>query len=87
MDKVKLLILVGTNSPKIREAAEIEEPKRGVDNMTIVEFKNLKEKVNYSKDNTSYGDVVAMSPASASFDLYKNFEVRGNLFKEYVNQL
>ena len=87
MDKVKLLILVGTTSPKIREAAQLEAQKRGVDTMPIVEFNTLKEAVDYAKDNTSYGDVVAMSPASASFDLYKNFEVRGNLFKEYVNQI
>ena len=87
MDKVKLLILVGTTAPKIREAAQIEAQKRGVETMPIVEFTNLKEAVDYAKENTSYGDVVAMSPASASFDLYKNFEVRGNLFKEYVNQI
>ena len=87
MDKVKLLILVGTTSPKIREAAEIEAQKRGVETMPIVEFENLKDAVDYAKENTTYGDVVAMSPASASFDLYKNFEVRGNLFKEYVNQI
>jgi UDP-N-acetylmuramoylalanine--D-glutamate ligase len=33
------------------------------------------------------GDIVFMSPASASFDMYKNFEVRGNHFKSLVNEL
>ena len=61
--------------------------KRGVETMPIVEFDNLEDAVKYAYDNTSYGDIVAMSPASASFDLYKNFEVRGNLFKELVNNL
>ena len=87
MDKVKLMILVGTTAPKIRESAEQEAKKRGVETMPIVEFDKLESAVKYAYDNTSYGDIVAMSPASASFDLYKNFEVRGNLFKELVNNL
>ena len=33
------------------------------------------------------GDIVFMSPASASFDMYPNFEVRGNHFKELVHAL
>lgn len=87
VDKVKLLILVGTTAPKIREAAENEAKKRGVDVMPIVEFDNLKDAVEYAYNNTSEGDVVAMSPASASFDLYKNFMIRGDYFKELVNNL
>lgn len=87
MDKVKLLILVGTTAPKIKEAAEEEARKRGIPTMPIVEFDNLESAVNYASNNTQEGDIVAMSPASASFDLYKNFEVRGNLFKELVNNL
>jgi len=87
MDKVKLMILVGTTSPKIRKSAEDEAKKRGVDPMPIVEFDNLKDAIEYAKSNSKSGDIVAMSPASASFDLYKNFEVRGNLFKKYVNEL
>lgn len=87
IDKVKLMILVGTTSPKIREAAEKEALKRGEDVMPIVEFTNLKDAVEYAKNNTTSGDVVAMSPASASFDLYKNFMVRGEYFKELVNKI
>lgn len=87
MDKVKMLILVGTTAPKIREAAEIEAKKRNEDTMPIVEFDNLEKAVKYARENSKDGDIVAMSPASASFDLYKNFEVRGNLFKELVNNL
>jgi UDP-N-acetylmuramoylalanine--D-glutamate ligase len=87
MDKVKLMILVGTTSPKIKEAAELEAKKRGEDTMPIVEFENLKDAVEYAKENTSSGDIVAMSPASASFDLYKNFMIRGDYFKELVNNI
>lgn len=87
MDKVRLMILVGTTAPKLKEAAENEAKKRGVDTMPIVEFTNLKDAVDYAKNNTQSGDIVAMSPASASFDLYKNFMVRGEYFKELVNKL
>ena len=87
MDKVKLMILVGTTSPKIKEAALNEAKRRGVEPMPIVELDNLKDAVEYAKNNTKSGDIVAMSPASASFDLYKNFEVRGNYFKDLVNEL
>lgn len=85
MDKVKLLILVGTTSKKIRNSVENEAKKQDKETMPIVEFKNLKDAVEYAKNNSKPGDVVAMSPASASFDLYKNFEERGNYFKELVN--
>ena len=85
MDKVKLLILVGTTSNKIREAVEKEAKRRRKKVINIEEFKNLKDAVDYAKENSTCGDIVAMSPASASFDLYKNFEERGNYFKELVN--
>lgn len=87
VDKVKLMILVGTTAPKIKEAAQKEAKRRGVEIMPIVELDNLKDAVEYAKDNTVSGDIVAMSPASASFDLYKNFMVRGEYFKELVNEL
>ncbi len=87
VDKVKLLILVGTTGPKIKQAALDEAKKRGIEPMPIVEFNTLKEAVDYAKSNSTSGDVVAMSPASASFDLYKNFMVRGDLFKELVNKI
>ncbi len=87
VDKVKLLILVGTTGPKIKQAALDEAKKREIEPMPIVEFNTLKEAVEYANSNSVSGDVVAMSPASASFDLYKNFMVRGDLFKELVNKI
>ena len=53
--------------------------------MPIVEFNNLKDAVDYANKNAKNGDIVAMSPASASFDLYENFMVRGEYFKELVS--
>ena len=47
----------------------------------------MEEAVNKAKDNAKQGDVVLLSPASTSFDLYKNFSERGNVFKEIVNKI
>ena len=41
----------------------------------------------YPRAAAQPGDIVSLSPASASFDLYKNFEVRGNHYKDIVNAL
>ena len=43
--------------------------------------------VNKAKENAVPGDIVTMSPACASFDMYKNFAERGKHFKELVNSL
>lgn len=51
-----------------------------------IKFKNLKEAVEFAKNNGKNGDVVLLSPACASFDQFMNFEHRGEVFKEYVNQ-
>ena len=80
------IILTGDEN-KIKEAAEKEASKKNVEVMPIIILDNLKDAVEYARNNAIKGDIVAMSPASASFDLYKNFEVRGNYFKDLVNKL
>ncbi len=90
LDKVKLLLLVGKTSAKIKEAVLNEAKKRNinVDNiLPIYEYNDLKSCVDYAKKYAKKGDNVVMSPASASFDMYKDFEERGNYFKELVNNL
>ena len=47
----------------------------------------MKEAVNLSYDLSSDGDCVLLSPACASFNLFKSFEDRGSKFKEAVRQL
>jgi UDP-N-acetylmuramoylalanine--D-glutamate ligase len=49
--------------------------------------KDYEEAVKMAYENALPGDVVLLSPASTSFDLFKNFEERGNLFKKLVNNL
>ncbi len=78
----KYLILLGDTSKKIKEAV-LKVDK----NFKIKEVSNLKEAIYYSKEIAKEGDIVVMSPASASFDMYKNYKQRGKEFKEIVLNL
>ena len=90
LEKVKHLILIGKTATKIRNAVIAEAKKQEVDLkeiLDIVEFNTLEECVNYANKIAKENDIVVMSPASASFDMYKNFEERGNHFKRLVSKL
>ena len=90
IDKVKELILVGATSEKIKEAVIKEAKKQNIDldeKINIIKYNNLSDAVNHANKIAKKGDIVVMSPASASFDMYKDFEERGNYFKNLVNSL
>ncbi len=81
-ETVKELVLVGATAEKIKTAVE----NAGSDtNITVVN--SFEEAVKTAKSLSKPGDTVILSPMCASFDLFKNFEERGNLFKEIVNGL
>ena len=83
-DHVKTLILIGATSEAIYGALK----KTGRENEVETVFvKSYEEAVNTAKDRAKSGDVVLLSPASTSFDMFRNFEERGNLFKKLVNEL
>ena len=82
LDKVKTLILMGDTASKIKEATL----KYDTNNIVkIVEVCNMKEAVDFARSIAVKGDKVVMSPASASFDKYTNFEERGKDFCNIVN--
>ena len=85
-DKVKLLILLGDTAPKIEKAVK-EASNYDADEIEIVNVTNMEEAVAVARERSTKGDIVSLSPASASFGLYKNFEERGNHFKSIVNAL
>ncbi len=85
-DKVKYLILMGATAPKIK-AAVLNADNYSDGNPTIIEVSNMEEAVAKAREVAKPGDLVSMSPASASFDLYKNFDQRGKHFKSIVNGL
>lgn len=79
--RVKSLVLLGETAKKIKDLAL----KKGFDDVNIVA--NMKEAVSMSYEKANEGDIVLLSPACASWDMYKSFEVRGRDFKENVNSL
>ena len=80
-ENVVALVLLGETAPIIEEAAK----EKGFDKIYIVN--NMKEAVETSYKIAKKGDVVLLSPACASWDMYSNFEVRGKDFKDNVNNL
>ena len=78
---VKKLVLVGATSEKI-EAAVKNAPN--FKDIQILRETDFEAAVNTARDCAEPGDIVLLSPACASFDLFDNFEVRGNTFKKIV---
>ena len=79
-EKVKAIICLGVDNRKIHEAF-------GNIVSTIVNTDNAIDAVQASFHFSTKGDVVLLSPACASFDLFKNYEDRGNQFKKAVKEL
>src|SRR5579875_1914645 len=79
-EKVKAIVCLGINNSKIHSAFE-----GMVSN--IIDATSAEEAVNVSYRLATVGDVVLLSPACASFDLFKNYEDRGKQFKEAVRNL
>ena len=85
-DKVKIAILMGATADKI-ETAIRQSSKYSENNPVIIRVNDMEEAVKCARENAVEGDIVSMSPASASFDLYKDFDARGKHFKALVNAL
>ena len=84
LDKVTKLILMGDTKEKIYNAVttSVTNP-----NIEIYKCNTLQEVVDKAKEVAIPGEIVLFSPASASFDMFKNFADRGNQFKDLVNKL
>ena len=87
-DRAKMVILTGDTSDKI--AASIREAikRRGQEELLpVYQVSDLQEAVHTASSLAEDGDIVVLSPACASFDRFRNFEERGNLFRRYVMEL
>ncbi|MBR5218922.1 MAG: UDP-N-acetylmuramoyl-L-alanine--D-glutamate ligase [Clostridia bacterium] len=83
--RVKRLYVLGDTADKIKDA--VIEAGGGRKPMPIVKFPTLERAVKEAYMAAEAGDVVLLSPACASFDMFKNFEERGKRFKEIVRGL
>ena len=79
-EKVKAIVCLGVdNTPLLRSFASVMP--------NLVEARSMEEAVRLAKHFAASGDTVLLSPACASFDLFDNYEHRGNMFKEAVAKL
>ena len=83
---VKKLFLGGATGPKIRTAVE-QAPEYTPGHPEIVDCADFTQAVLAAAKAARPGDVVLMSPASAAFDQFKNFMVRGQYFKKLIKEL
>ncbi|AWK50393.1 UDP-N-acetylmuramoyl-L-alanine--D-glutamate ligase [Clostridium beijerinckii] len=85
-DYIKELILIGATKDKIKAVFDKLEQEKGI-KTTIRMAESLEDAVKIAKDRAKPGDIITLSPACASFDMYPNFMVRGNKFKDIVKGL
>ena len=85
-EKIKAIVLFGVTKEKIKAAFKRLEEEKGI-HVPVYSGESLEEVVNIAKSIAENGDIITLSPACASFDMFKNFEVRGDKFKEIVNNI
>ena len=79
-EKVHTIISIGEARPKIKEQLESVVPY-------LIEAESMQDAVEISRRKAKRGEVVLLSPACASFDMFENFEHRGKVFKNIVQKL
>ena len=84
--RAKVVLLTGATAPQIKEAV-MASPAYAPGAPILVDCTDLADAVAKAHAIAKDGDVVLLSPASASFDSFKNFEERGKFFKTKVNEL
>lgn len=83
---IKSLILLGKTKDKIKDVFDRLQKEKGL-KVNIKIASSLEDAVTIAKEVSEDGDVVTLSPACASFDMFPNFMARGNAFKNIVNSL
>src|SRR6185437_10387484 len=85
-ERAKAALLIGAPPPYAHAAAPlIGEALKGV--LPIVDCGTLAEAVLYARQHAQRGDIVLLAPACASFDQFQNYEERGKVFKQLVQEL
>lgn len=86
VEHVKTLVLMGATADKIEESVKAA-PQYRSGNPKILHADSLEQAVQLCREEAAAGDIVALSPACASFDMFPNYETRGEEFKRLVNLL
>lgn len=82
VNKIKKLYLIGSTKQKIYDVF-----KKYTSDIEILIFDDFKDLIFYAYNNAKENDIILLSPASASFDMFKNFEDRGDTFKNIVKSI
>lgn len=85
-DKIKTIVILGATKSKIKEQFVRLKEEKGIE-VPMILVDSLEEAVLKAKEVATSGDIITLSPACASFDMFPNFEARGNKFKEIVSEL
>lgn len=80
-EKVKRMILVGATASKLEKTAR----ERGF--LNTIRVQDYEDAVRVASESAVPGDVVLLSPACASWDMFDNFEIRGQIFKDLVKRI
>ena len=86
INAAKHVILLGDTTKKIQDSI-LKSKLYNKENIKIECVDTLDEALNQAKNVAKSGDIVVMSPASASFDMFKSYKQRGNIFKELVSKI
>lgn len=84
---IKALVLMGATSDKIESAYRKHIENEGLEPVPVLRASGMEDAVKKAYSIAESGDIVLLSPASASFDMYPNFMERGKHFKEIVEML
>jgi UDP-N-acetylmuramoylalanine--D-glutamate ligase len=88
LDRVKCLVLIGQTAKHIEKSMiDAAKNRKTTEIPPVLKCETLEDAVAKAFLNASRGDVILLSPASASFDMFKNFEERGDRFKKIVEMM
>lgn len=73
ISRLKLMVVLGESAPRLKRTADNA-------NVPYITAENVNQAAHIAFENASAGDIVLLSPANASWDMYKNFEIRGDEF-------